>query len=492
MFKQPIETFWLLIFYGFSVLFLVSGFLSIYFENYLLMLFPVGILFFYLSINDFKFIYFLLLFTIPLSVEVALPGGFSTDFPTELLIAGLMILFFCFVAVKPKSFDPHFFRNPIIFILFIHYLWILFTTVYSSDAIISIKYSIAKTWYLVTFVLLTALVIRDVNVFKTAFWYILIPLIFTVIYTLIRHARYDFSFQTVNEQMQPFFRNHVNYACTLAQMIPFVILSISWYKRKSKSRRFLIGTLLLLLVAIYFAYTRSAWLSLLTAGVMYVAIRKKLMGWMLGAGVAAVVGFFVFMSINNNYLNYEPDYTHTIYHPELEDHLISTFEGEDVSSAERIYRWVAGIRMWTDNPIVGYGPGNFYNFYKPYTVTGFETYVSGNPEKSSIHNYFLLMLTEQGIVGLIIFIILTLVVLIKGQQIYHQTIQQEDKRYVMAIVLCLVIIYVNTFLSDLIETDKIGSFYFICIALLVNQDVRNKHLKSGAMQISYARPDATG
>jgi membrane protein CcdC involved in cytochrome C biogenesis len=103
------------------------------------------------------------------------------------------------------------------------------------------------------------------------------------------------------------------------------------------------------------------------------------------------------------------------------------------------------------------------------------------------------MLTEQGIVGLIIFVILTLVVLIKGQQIYHQTIQQEDKRYVMAVLLCLVIIYVNTFLSDLIETDKIGSFYFICIALLVNQDVRNKHLKTGAMQVSYSRLDsATG
>jgi O-antigen ligase len=45
---------------------------------------------------------------------------------------------------------------------------------------------------------------------------------------------------------------------------------------------------------------------------------------------------------------------------------------------------------------------------------------------------------------------------------------------VMAILLCIVIIYVNTFLSDLIETDKIGSFFFICIALLVNQDIRNK------------------
>ena len=77
-----------------------------------------------------------------------------------------------------------------------------------------------------------------------------------------------------------------------------------------------------------------------------------------------------------------------------------------------------------------------------------------------------------------IFLILTLFILIKGQAIYHETINKEDKRYVMAVLLCLVIIYINTMLSDLIETDKIGSFFFICIALLVNQDIRNKRLKN--------------
>jgi len=202
------------------------------------------------------------------------------------------------------------------------------------------------------------------------------------------------------------------------------------------------------------------------------------MKWVLGLGLATVIGFFVYMGVNNNYLKYEPDYEHTVYHPELEEHLISTFQGEDVSSAERIYRWVAGVRMWLDKPWTGFGPGNFYNFYRPYTVNGFQTYVSANLERSSIHNYFLLLLTEQGIVGLIIFLTLTVALLLRGEHIYHESRSKEEKNYVMAIVLCLVIIYVNTFLSDLIETDKIGSVFFICIALLVNQDVRNHEMKS--------------
>jgi O-antigen ligase len=84
------------------------------------------------------------------------------------------------------------------------------------------------------------------------------------------------------------------------------------------------------------------------------------------------------------------------------------------------------------------------------------------------------VLTEQGVIGLLIFLALTICIFVNGQRIYHQTISKKEKHYVLAILLCLVIIYVNTFLSDLLETDKIGSFFFICIALLVNQDIRNR------------------
>lgn len=483
--KQPIERFWLNIFYAFGFILVSCALASIYLENYLLMLLPCGLLFLYLSINDFRAIYYLLLFLLPLSVEVALPGGFATDFPTEPLIAGLMLLFFAAVLAKPSIVDKELLRHPVIFLLAVHYGWILIATLYSSEPYFSLKYSIAKTWYIITFVFVTALIIKDVGSFKKAFWTILFPLLFTAVYSVVRHSREHFSFESVNEQMVPFFRNHVNYACTLAQMVPFVLLAFTWYKRGAPERRFLWLAFTILMVAIYFAYTRSAWLSLVAAGSMYFIFRAKLTGWLLGAGLAAMIGFFVYMGYQNEYLNYEPDFEHTIYHPELGDHLLSTFEGEDVSSAERIYRWIAGVRMWLDKPVTGYGPGNFYFFYKTFTVNGFRTYVSENPEKSSVHNYFLLLLTEQGIIGLIIFLALTIVLLMQGQRIYHETRDLAERRYIMAVLLCLVIIYVNTMLSDLIETDKIGSFFFICIALIVNQDIRNRRLRN--KQVSQAR-----
>ena len=97
-----------------------------------------------------------------------------------------------------------------------------------------------------------------------------------------------------------------------------------------------------------------------------------------------------------------------------------------------------------------------------------------------MHNYFILLLTEQGVLGLLFFLALTIALLTQGQRIYHETINKAERRYVMAVLLCLVIIYMNTMLSDLIETDKIGSFFFICIALIVNQDIRNRRLKNQA------------
>lgn len=468
----------LIVYYVFSALMLCCGFVSIYTETYYLLLIPPAILFMFLSVIDMRFIYFLLLVMLPLSTEVALPNGFATDFPTEMLIGGLMILFIPYVLSKNNEFDIRFLKNPIIFFLVLHLAWVYFDIIFSSNLFVSLKYSLAKTWYIVTFVLVTSVVIRRSEDFRKAYWCILLPLVFVIFYTLNRHSHSGFSFETVNTMMLPFFRNHVSYACTIAQVIPFTFLAITWYKRGSKKRNLLIFFLLLLLAAVFLAYTRSAWLALITALIAIPIIRMRLLKWSTIAGFAAAIIFFVYMGYHNQYLNYAPEFDKTIYHPELGDHLASTFEGHDISSEERVYRWVAAVRMWMYKPITGYGPGNFYNFYRGYTVNSFQTYVSENLERSSVHNYFLLVLTEQGIIGLIIFILFTLAIIINGERIYHQTIDKGERKYILAILLCIIIIYVNTFLSDLLETDKIGSFFFICIALLVNQDLKNKQLKA--------------
>lgn len=124
--------------------------------------------------------------------------------------------------------------------------------------------------------------------------------------------------------------------------------------------------------------------------------------------------------------------------------------------------------MAGEHPITGFGPGSFYHYYQPYTVSEFTTYVSDNPEKSGTHNYFLMTTVEQGLVGLFFFLLLTFGIFYFGVRIYHQAQNQDDKNLIAAVLCSLIVIYVQLLLSDLVEEIKIGGFFFINIALLVN------------------------
>src|SRR6185436_8040433 len=149
--------------------------------------------------------------------------------------------------------------------------------------------------------------------------------------------------------------------------LPFVWLSTGWYKRGSVVRYFLIATCLLIIVSLGLSYTRSGWLAAVAAVAVAIVIRTRTIGLVLGCGLVAIVGAVFYLQSQNRFLDFAPNYEHTIYHENLNDHLGSTYKLEDISSAERVYRWVAGFKMWELHPLAGYGPGTFYNFYKGYT-----------------------------------------------------------------------------------------------------------------------------
>jgi len=129
------------------------------------------------------------------------------------------------------------------------------------------------------------------------------------------------------------------------------------------------------------------------------------------------------------------------------------------------------VRMARERPFMGVGSGNFTNYYKSYTVLDFETYLSDNEERSTVHNYYLLMLAEQGWIGLIIFLIVTFTVFVYGEHIYFKMKGRKDKRAVMVLLLVMFSIIINLLLSDMLESDKVGPFFFMGIALLALFDV---------------------
>ncbi len=462
------------LFAGFALSIIVSSLLAIATDELLLFGLPAGLLLVYQTIVDFKKIFYLLLFTIPLSIEFYLPGGLGTDLPTEPLVIGLMLSYGLYIMVNWKEMKKDFLMHPITLFLLLHLGWMILATVCSNLFIVSFKFLLAKIWYIVGYFFLAGSILKTDKEVKKFFWIIFIPFFSAVVLTVLRHAAIGFSFSDVHSVMKPFFRNHVLYASILAIFLPYIVLASSWYSSKSILKWGLIFASFFFLIAIYWSFTRTAYVSIIIAMGSYFVIRLKLIKIASLVSIIAIFAGSIYLVQHNNYMEFAPDFEKAVTHKSFDDLVSATSKGEDVSTMERVYRWVAGMQMSKKEILTGHGPGNFYTFYKQNAVTAFETYVSDNPDKSGIHCYYLMILTDQGLPGAFIFLFLTFFVLIKGENIYHQTKNPDRRRTIMAILLSIIIIDAFLLINDMVETDKVGSFFFINLALLINMDLLNQ------------------
>jgi O-antigen ligase len=445
---------------------------------YFLAAVPAALLFAYVAVVDFKKIFFLLFAFIPLTVEVWLPNGTVTDVPTEPMQVLLMGIYFLYVLKNGRVMSPGFIKHPITLLLLLHLCWMFLTVMTSETFIISFKFFLAKIWYVTTFFFLAGTLMRTEKDLRILIWCVLLPLCITIFYVMMKHASVGFSFAEVNTAMAPFYRNKVAYACTLTVFLPFVYFARHWFQKWSGKWLFLTAAALLILIGIQFSYTRAAYITLVMAIGTYFVIKWRLVKWVLGAATILMVLFILNVLENNNYLDSRPVYDKTITHDDFDDLLSATTKGQDVSTMERVYRWVAGGHMVADKPFLGFGPGTFTKYYKGYTLFAFTTYVSENKELSGIHCYYLMTAVEQGIFGMLLFLALIYVVLLKGEKVYHQTFSVGRRRIVMMAILTSVVIDGLLLMNDVVETDKVGSFFFLCMALIVNADLQNKQEKA--------------
>lgn len=442
-------------------------------EWYLLCLIPLLLLAGWWFMADLKTAYLLLVASIPFSIEWQLPGGFATDFPSEPLVLVLLGLFAFQMARTPSLVSKRFLLHPISLLLLAHFLWTAVTAFNSEAPYVSLKFLLAKSWYIGGYYLVAGILFADVkNIRKMAIW-VLLPLLATVFITLVKHGLEGFTFEASNLAPHPFYRNHVNYAAILVLLFPLVL----WlYRTTSPSgKKWYLFTIVLLLFAIWVTYTRAAYIALVGA-VAYVLVLRWQLTRLVGiAAVIGLIGFSWYVSRENKFLDFAPKFEKTIAHTEFNSLVSATAKGEDISTMERLYRWVAGGHMIQEHPAFGFGPGTFYFFYKSYTVSNFTTYVSDNPEQSGIHSYYLMTAVEQGIPGLALLLIFFFSLLHTGEKLWHATKGNQPLHgLVLALTQSLVVILLLLLINDLIETDKVGSFFFMFAAMLVQLDLQNR------------------
>ncbi|MFK8102258.1 MAG: O-antigen ligase family protein [Saprospiraceae bacterium] len=458
----------------FGLVVLLSIFTAIMTSTYYIAALPAIFLVLYVTIVDFKQVFFWLYFFIPLGMAVNLPGGLSTDLPTEPLMVGLMLVYFIYVLQNGKRLNSQFFRHPLTLLLLLHLGWTYVATLSSSLFFVSLKFSLAKTWYVTVFYFMAGSLLKDAKDVKRFFWYVFVALSISIIFILSKHLSMGLLFKDANRVVWPFYQNHVDYASIIALFIPMIWYVRKWYPRWSFLRMVLSAGLVLFFVALWFTYTRAAYLAVIASIGTYYMIQWRLTKYAVIIASIGIVGLATHLVTDNTYMDYAPDFEKAVTHKNFDNLVEATAKMEDVSTMERVHRWVAGGRMSTEKPLLGFGPGNFYFFYKSYALGSFKTYVSNNPEKSGIHCYYLMILVEQGFIGALIFLLFCFYIFLKAETIYHEAQSAAQKHIVLLSILSIVAIATLLIINDMIETDKVGPFFFTCVALIVNVDLNNQ------------------
>jgi len=418
---------------------------------------------------SWKSFYWFFLFTIPLSCDIEL-GPLSTTVPDEQLMWLFVPVMMMVLAFNYKRIPGWFLRHPITLVLFLQFVWLVVAVIFSENHLLSLKFLAAKIWFLNAYVVLPVLIIRERKDFVRAYLLFAVPALLHALFAFVWHFFLNFDYWASNDVVRPFYVNHVDYSTVISMLFPLSLTAYQLTKGKALQRWIILGSILFLIPAIYYAGARAAMLGVLFSLAVAFAIRKKLINFIMPAFFIFVGSVIFYLAHNEQYVKYRPNLKYTATQRTFGDLITATFRGTDMSSMERFYRWIAAVRMSRERPVTGVGPNNFYDHYKAYTSPMFKTWVSRNPERSTTHNYFLFMLVEQGWPASILYGILVMVVLAQAQRIYHRARDPFYKKVTMGLTMMFAVGFINNFFSELLETHKIGALFYLSIILLIIVD----------------------
>ncbi len=453
-------------------------------EFYLLPLIPVVLLILFSALVSLdKLVYFILFFT-PFSLTVEFNEYAALTLPTEPLLFGVMLVFF-FKLLFEGGFDRRITKHPVTIAIIVMLLWMSITSLTSTMPLVSIKFTIARMWFVVSFYFVASQVFRKKENIRFWIWLFTIPLSIVIIYSIIQFFHYNIDKNALYWVMQPFFKDHTIYGAVIAMMLP-VMFVFAFDKSYSPKARFTsLIFFFIIFIGIIVSYTRAAWLSIAGAYVVYLIFLLKVNWRVVFSGflvVAAVLFYYqdnIMQKISSNKQSSSQD---------LAKHLKSVSNiKNDASNLERINRWKSAIRMFQKKPILGFGPGTYRFQYAPYQRSYELTYVSTNAGTlGNAHSEYLGPLAESGIIGSLCYIVIVVLTIATGRRVYITAKSQEVKFLAIGILIGLSTYFLHSFLNNFLDQDKASAPFWSMIAMLVALDVfhNNQEEKPAAKELS--------
>lgn len=445
----------------------------VYFDVYYLFLFPIILFASIVFLFKPDVVFYSLAFLVPLSInpnDVDL-GHLSLSIPTEPMLF-LLVLIFIYYLVSEKNINTKIFTHPFSILIYFYIFWLLITTITSVDVIVSIKFVIAKIWFIVPSYFLAHFYFKkeqNIISFLTLF---ICGISIVAAYNVIHLASFNFEDKPSQWTMQPFFKDHAILGAILAIAIPISFGLRSYFNSDVIRKNIFSIISVILIICLIFTYSRAAWVSVIPALLLFFLLKFK---FRFSTLFSIVVGLIIIGLFNINAILDSLGQNKVASSDDLVENVESiTNISSDASNLERINRWSCAIDMWREKPFFGWGPGTYMFNYAPFQLSANYTEISTNfGDVGNAHSEYLGPLAETGVIGLLIFLLMFIMVFYYLFKVYHVA-KEKSSRIIISTAGCgLITYFVHGFMNNYLDTDKAAVIFWILISVIISFDVKN-------------------
>ncbi len=351
-----------------------------------------------------------------------------------------------YIFLKQKGFNFKEYRIPpkeIIFLISFIFTSIVVSTLNSGLQALSIL-AIIRTLIFFSICYIFFSILEEVKFIKIYFLALVAASLivsFTVYYDMLNAGLTLYVVQGVLARYSGIYGNP-NYVGLLLSITTIILIVSLFYKNKSLIfKKFVIPIILINnIIAMLITNSRSAILgTIISLGFILYQVNKRLLKRLL---ITLIILIILLISI-----------------PSVTDFYTAFVRIETVS--ERSIHWAAGWDMMGDHFILGVGPENFpskFFTYVPSSALNFYE-VDTSIFKFHPHNYFLLMISENGILGIIFPILIFYVYFKLSWQVMKNTKNINIKEFLVSTALFSIgiVLFVRAFF----EVDGVFSYGYI-------------------------------
>ena len=444
-----------------------------YTESYVFLLIPILLAALYFSLYHAEALFLSIAFFTPLSVNIEeYTEGFGLFLPTEPILFGLLVLF-CAYQIRKSFVGTKILFHPIVVLVLLQLLWFFFSSITSTHPIVSFKAILSKAWFVFPLLIFGTYFFTNKSNIRKFIWLYTLGMTICILYTVYNHSLFAFGEKESHWVMSPFFKDHTIYGAAIALAMPFPFMLYFSRKNSVLIQFVLIALATIVLLGLYFSYTRAAWLSVIAAMmIVSLVLLKVKLRWVLGvAFVSLFMVFYNWDSIQMELARNKEEHTTEQFDQRIQSAAnVST----DASNLERINRWSCAIEMFKERPLMGFGPGTFAFEYARFQDPENLTIISTNfGDLGNAHSEYLSALSETGLLGLLLFLGFVVAV-------FYMTIRNVQKArnhnwelfiYSCGILFSLSTYFVHAFLNNFLDTDKaaVPLFAMMAITIVIQQ-----------------------